>query len=95
MKINRYSLRYLFLLIVAILLFSLIGDHGFITLYKSNKQIKNLKTEIEYSQNIIDSLKTEIDRLKHDTSFIEKIAREKYGMAKENEKIIKFVEESE
>lgn len=95
MKINRSYLRYLILLFVAIILFSLIGDHGFLTLYKSNKQIKDLKSEIEYSQNVIDSLKTEIDRLKHDTSFIEKIAREKYGMAKENEKIIKFVEESE
>jgi cell division protein FtsB len=40
----------------------------------------------------IDSLRLEITRLKSDTAYIERIAREKLGMARQNEKVYKFVE---
>ena len=48
--------------------------------------------ELPTSRRTIDSLKIEIERLKNDTAYIERIAREKYGMARENEKMFKFVE---
>lgn len=95
MKIKRFHLRYLAIIFIVIIGFSLVGENGFIALYRTHKQINFLENEINNSNNVIDSLKNEIERLKNDTSFIEKIAREKYGMAKKNEKIIKFVEEKE
>ena len=94
MKLKRFHLRYLAIIFIVIIGFSLLGENGFISLYKTHKQINFLENEIKNSNNVIDSLKNEIERLKNDTSFIEKIAREKYGMARKNEKIIKFVEET-
>ena len=41
----------------------------------------------------IDSLQETIEKFKHDTSYIEKYARENLGMAKEGEKVYKFLEE--
>ncbi len=72
--------------------FSFFGNQGWFALYKGHQQLKSLKYEVQHSQQMIDSLKKEIDRLKNDTSYLEKIAREKLGMARRDEKIYKFVE---
>jgi cell division protein FtsB len=79
-----------FLLVV---LLSFTGDQNVIALYRSHLQIRQGEAEIEQSRRIIDSLKTEIEHLKNDTAYIERIARERLGMAKKNEKIYKFVGE--
>lgn len=79
---------------LSFVLFSLFGNQGWIALYKGQQQLKELKSEVSQSEQMIDSLKKEIDRLKNDTSYLEKIAREKLGMARRDEKIYKFVEEN-
>jgi cell division protein FtsB len=81
-------------LVIAGVLFALLaGDQGALTFYRTWRKIGNLQQEIERSRKTIDSLTVEIDRLKSDTAHIERIAREKYGMARENEKMYKFIEE--
>jgi cell division protein FtsL len=77
-----------------LVIISLVGNQGFIPLYKNHSHMKQLSIQIKKSQATIDSLQNEIKRLKNDTSYIEKIAREKLGMAKKNEKVYKFVEEN-
>jgi cell division protein FtsL len=85
------------LIIIVIVLFflsiSLFGNQGFIAVYKAYKQDRALTQQISDSKRTIDSLKDEIERLKKDTTYIERIAREKLGMARRNEKIYKFIEE--
>lgn len=76
-----------------LLIFSLSGNQGLLALYKNHCRIKQLNERIQNSHATIDSLKDELVRLKTDTSYIEKIAREKLGMARKNEKVYKFVEE--
>jgi len=41
----------------------------------------------------MDSLSVQNQRLKSDTAYMEKIAREKLGMARKDEKVYKFIEE--
>lgn len=67
----------------------LFGRQGLIYTYRQPKQ-KQL--EIEENRRIIDSLREEIKKLTNDTAYIERIAREKLGMARPDEKVYKFVE---
>jgi cell division protein FtsB len=80
---------------LSFVLFSFFGDQGWFALLKGHRQLTELESEVKRSVQVIDSLKKEIDRLKNDTSYLEKIAREKLGMARRDEKIYKFVEESD
>jgi len=70
-------------------------NQGFLDMYRAYKQDRELTRKIEAARAEADSLRAEIERLKSDTAHIEKIAREKLGMARKGEKIIKFVEEKE
>ncbi|MBN1604455.1 MAG: septum formation initiator family protein [Chitinispirillaceae bacterium] len=84
-------------IIISIVLFflaiSLFGNQGIIVVFKAYNENRSLTEQIDESKRTIDSLKDEIERLKNDTAYIEKIAREKLGMARRNEKIYKFIEE--
>jgi len=59
---------------------------------KSKQNIKKIDKEIEYYSTKITQDSTNSQKLKNDTSFIIKIARENYLMKKENEKIFFFKE---
>jgi cell division protein FtsB len=77
-----------------VVLFALLsGDQGAITFYRTWRHIGDLQREIVQANRSVDSLKMEIERLKNDTAHIERIAREKFGMARDNEKMYKFIEE--
>jgi cell division protein FtsL len=82
--------------VAAAVLFTLtVRNQGFLDMYRAYKQDRELTRKIEAAKAEADSLRAEIERLKRDTAHIEKIAREKLGMARKDEKIIKFVEEKE
>ena len=80
-------------IVLLVVLLALSGKQGLVSLYKNHIQLTKQSNEVIRSHQIIDSLKTEISRLRNDTDYIEKIAREKFGMAKKNEKVYKFIEE--
>jgi len=69
------------------------GDRGFLQQWRIRQQQKQLKHRIE-------ALKSEKARLEEekknldDPAYIEQIAREEYGMAKENETVYKIIPES-
>jgi cell division protein FtsB len=67
-------------------------NQGFLDIYRAYKQDRELTRKIEAAQAEVDSLKAEKESLKSDTAYIEGIAREKLGMARKGEKIIKFTE---
>ena len=71
----------------------LAGDEGVVTLYRTWRRMGRLDDSLETSRRTIDSLENEIERLMADTAYIERIAREKYGMVRKNEKMYKFIEE--
>ena len=76
--------------VIFLLVWLSFGKHGFLSLYKIQKEqerclaiVKNLK-----AKNRI--LATEIRRLKEDNKYFESVVREQLGMVKENEIIYRF-----
>lgn len=80
-------------ILCALLYFSLTSESSFFNLYFSSRKNKAIEQEVKELNETIDSLKKTIEKLKTDTAYIERIAREKLGMAKKGEKVYKFVEE--
>lgn len=83
----------LFLLLIAALLvgslFFLFGKQG---IYYQHRELVRRNTEIRTHLRTIDSLNDIIGKLTNDTAYIERIAREKLGMARKNETVYKFIE---
>ena len=65
-----------------------------VNLYYVYRKTQRLNEQIAQLNRTIDSLAQEIEKLKSDTTYIEKIARERLGMAGEDEKVYKFIEEN-
>lgn len=95
MKFPKKSGRWILILVLLVACaFFFSGSDGFINIYKSQVKKQRMKKEIVELNRAIDSLQISIDKLTGDTTYIEKIAREKLGMAKKNEKIFKFIKEN-
>jgi len=62
---------------------------GFAKLKELRKQNSNLEKRIEILSKTNEELKKEKEKLENDPSYIEKIAREKLGMSRRNEIILK------
>ena len=75
----------LFLVIILYFLFG--GDYNIYNLWKYRQKEKDLRAEIQTIDKEREQLTTEIEMLKNDSSYIEKIAREEFKMGKPNEKI--------
>lgn len=69
--------------------FFLFGKQGIYYLYRQQRE---RTAEIRNDRRVIDSLQREIKKLTNDTAYIERMAREKLGMARQNESVYKFVE---
>jgi cell division protein FtsB len=55
------------------------------------RELRRKNEEIAVKNRQIDSLRKEIELLTNDTAYIERIAREKLGMARPGEKVYKFI----
>lgn len=80
---------YLFLIIGVIVLSSifLFGNHGLIRYFQLERRKQELTREIAQLKEQQERLQKEIDMLQNNYRYIEKIAREKYQMGKDGEKI--------
>ena len=70
-------------------LFFLFGRQG---IYYQHRELVLKDAEIKAHRRTIDSLNDVVGKLTNDTTYIERIAREKLGMARKNEKVYKFIE---
>ena len=75
---------------ISLLLFS---DRGLINLWTLKKEKLEIQNEINNLRNQIAMLEKEEEKLKFDEKYIEKIAREKFKMAKLGERVFKIVDE--
>lgn len=92
---RRKSLFFMMLSLLFILyfLFSFIfGDMGLIRYHRMNKTYKALQQEINSLGKENERLKKEVEALKNDPHYIEKLAREKLGLSKEGEIIYQYEE---
>ncbi|MFQ6092357.1 MAG: septum formation initiator family protein [bacterium] len=69
----------------------LLGDYGAYRIWKQKREIAQMEQAIEALHLRQQELKEEADLLKNDPEYIEKIAREEYGMIKRGEIIYRMV----
>jgi len=67
------------------------GDYGLWQHWKLSQKRDHLEKELATLRREQDSLRTVIQKLKTDSSYIEKVAREKYNMGKPDEEIIRII----
>ena len=93
---QRKFIRGVLILIVATLVIIFIfGDHGIFQLYKLKKERKEVQEHITQLRENREILVAEKNRLENDLEYIEKLAREKYRMAKPGEKVFKVIPKKE
>ena len=71
------------------------GDHGVLQLYKLKKEKTKIQNHIIELREEKEELVLEKHRLENDLDYIEKLAREKYRMAKPGEKVFKVISDKE
>jgi cell division protein FtsB len=89
-KQKKYG-RWIFLSALIILLSA--GAAGNLSLIRVRRETRRLQDQILELNSLIDSLSDEIGKLRTDTAYIERLAREKLGMARIDERVYKFVGE--
>ena len=67
------------------------GDHGLFQLYKLKKEKNSIQKHISELRKEREVLISEKKRLENDLIYIEKLAREKYRMAKPGERVYKVI----
>jgi cell division protein FtsB len=88
-KYNKLALIFMFVIIAHIGL-AIFGSKGFLTRMKLDSTKKQLEKQMQDEVKKGEDLKKEINDINTSDKKIEKIAREKYGMTKDGEKIIKI-----
>ncbi|MFH1852947.1 MAG: septum formation initiator family protein [Candidatus Neomarinimicrobiota bacterium] len=77
---------------VVLLLIFFFGDHGLYQLYQLRLERKQIQRNIEDLRAERIQLEEQKLRLETDFEYIERLARERYRMAKKNEKVFKVIE---
>ena len=85
----------LFLFTMVLLIIFVFGDHGILQLYKLKKERTKVQNHIFKLRQERENLVTEKNRLENDLLYIEKLAREKYRMAKPGEKVFKVIDKNQ
>jgi len=91
----RWRKSFLFLVLGGFILiwFLFIDTYSIWTRYQLIQQKENLKEKTENLEIKTAELKQKINALKNDSLLLERIAREEYGMKKEDETVYKIVPE--
>ena len=75
--------------------FFVAGDFGLYQMWHQAREKKALDQEIEALRRENTELEARIHRLKNDLDYIEKLAREEYGMVKKGEALYRIQPESQ
>ena len=89
---NNFSIYSLVMILAVGAFFIIINDSGILKLIEVKREHTRLSKEISTLQAHQIKLNNEIHELKTNAGFIEKIAREKFMMAKPGEKVFKVVQ---
>ncbi len=98
MKIKNYIVTFtkkkiiFYTFILLILTFIIFAPYGIIRTIRIAREYNNSIEMLKQLKNENDSLRNKIKELKYDTLEIERVAREKYGMKKPNEKVFMIKE---
>jgi len=92
----KYNLKFVFVIVffVGLISLSVFGNKGLIQRIQLESEKKGLEEILKAEVKKTEELQKEIEELKSSENKIEKVAREKYGMTKEGEKIYKIIVDS-
>lgn len=91
LKIPQYWLLYLLVSALVLLLFFLVfGEWGLLHYWRLSRERANLERRNVALQRDNELLREQIYRLRHDNSYLEKVAREHLGLAKDGEVVYRF-----
>lgn len=88
---NKYTLT----LLVLFVWVAFFDKNDLASQYRLSKEVKQLEEEKEYFINEIDIIQKDLNELTSNPKTLEKFAREKYLMKKDNEDIFVIVNESQ
>ncbi len=88
---KRFIMGILFLMATTLLIVFVFGDHGLLQLYKLKRERTEIQNHILKLRQNKEVLISEKNRLENDLDYIEKLAREKYRMAKPGEQVFKVI----
>ena len=88
---KRFIRGILFLIATTLLVVFVFGDHGLLQLYKLKRERTEIQNHILKLRQNKEVLIAEKNRLENDLNYIEKLAREKYRMAKPGEQVFKVI----
>lgn len=74
-------------LLLLILYFSVWGDYNLLTLWQLHSRKQELQLQIAQQEARKNQLSMEIEKLRSDSSYIEKVAREQFKMGRRGEKV--------
>tara|TARA_B100001250_G_scaffold73681_1_gene60184 strand:+ start:267 stop:614 length:348 start_codon:yes stop_codon:yes gene_type:complete len=93
---QKKLVRFVLIFIVSILLIIFVfGDHGLFQLYRLKKERLLIQNHISQLRQEREELKKEKNMLENNLDYIEKLAREKFRMAKKGEKVFKVIPKKE
>ena len=87
---RRHLLEILGLALLALAIHNVFGSHGFLAMRRNQKQIEQLRGEIERLNKENHELADHVNALRTDPKTIERIAREEMGLARPGEMIFKL-----
>ncbi|MEJ2137223.1 MAG: septum formation initiator family protein, partial [Desulfofustis sp.] len=87
---NRLLKIVIALIVVAVAWLLFAPGTGVYSLIKQRSRTAALEQQTEELIKTNEDLRAEIERLKHDQAYLEKVAREKYGLLKKNERVFDF-----
>ena len=69
------------------------GESGYLQVEGRRTELQLLQNEVESLRARNDSLRTQLELLRNDAGYLEKVAREEYGMKKPGEQIYRIPDE--
>lgn len=92
---ERKFFRIIILLVLLSLLWILFAPgSGLLSFFTKRAELNSLEKETALLSDANNTLQNEIDRLQDDPLYLEKVARSKFDMLKENERIYDFSKET-
>ena len=90
--IRKYKIQ-LGILLFFVIWMSFFDEYNWIRVRRDQHKLENLKEEREYLLQKIEQDRQQLKTLQNDTQALEKFAREKYLLKKENEEVFIIIEE--
>ena len=89
-KLLHYVPHLMGVFVALLLVHDIFGTHGYLAMKQKQQEIQKIRQDLEKLNKENSQLQQNVQDLKSDPETIRKIAREEYGLAGRDEKIIKL-----